>query len=56
MTQIDPAGAGNLPELTRNKANHAPLTPLDFLLRTAQVYPERTAVIHGQQRTTWAET
>ena len=56
MIQIDPAGAGNLPELTRNKANHAPLTPLDFLLRTAQVYPERTAVIHGQQRTTWAET
>jgi fatty-acyl-CoA synthase len=56
MTQINPAGAGDLPGLERTRANHAPLTPLDFLMRTAQVYPDRTAVIHGKQRTTWAET
>lgn len=42
--------------LGRNPANHVPLTPLGFLERTAQVYPDRIAVIHGRQRRTWAET
>ncbi|MDX2313898.1 MAG: acyl-CoA synthetase [Gammaproteobacteria bacterium] len=37
-------------------ANYAPLTPLSFLARTAGVYPERTAVIHGDTHYTWAET
>ena len=41
--------------LPRNEANHAPLTPLSFLERTAQVYPERTAVIHGALRRTWGD-
>ncbi len=41
--------------LARTPANYAPLTPLDFLARTAQVYPDRTAVIHGRQRFTWRE-
>jgi fatty-acyl-CoA synthase len=57
MTQINrPEGGGDRLGLERNAANHAPLTPLDFLARTAQVYPEHTAVIHGAQRFTWAET
>ncbi len=36
-------------------ANHQPLTPLTFLLRSADVYPDRVAVIHGNRRFTWRE-
>ncbi|MGF6971187.1 fatty-acyl-CoA synthase [Paraburkholderia sp. WC7.3g] len=42
--------------LEKNAANHVPLTPLTFLDRTADVYPDRTAIIHGDFRQTWAET
>jgi len=42
-------------DLDQNAANHVPLSPLSFLARTAAVYPDRTAVIDGSQRTTWAE-
>ncbi|MBL8672454.1 MAG: acyl-CoA synthetase, partial [Alphaproteobacteria bacterium] len=42
--------------LDRTAANHAPLTPLGFLERTAAVYPQRTAVIHGRLKRTWGET
>ena len=37
-------------ELPPRAANHAPLTPLSFLRRSAEVYPEKTAVIHGDRR------
>ncbi|MBV9735078.1 MAG: acyl-CoA synthetase [Acidisphaera sp.] len=43
-------------DLPRNAANHVPLSPLSFLARTAAVYPERLAVVHGAHRTTWRET
>ena len=43
-------------DLDRNPANFAALTPLGFIERAASVYPQRTAVIHGQRRFTWAET
>jgi len=42
--------------LEKNPANHVPLTPLTFLDRTADVYPQRTAIIHGEFRQTWATT
>jgi fatty-acyl-CoA synthase len=42
--------------LDRNPANHVPLSPLSFLARAAEVYPQRTAVIHGERRLTWAQT
>ncbi|UEP32820.1 MULTISPECIES: AMP-binding protein [unclassified Burkholderia] len=42
--------------LEKNAANHVPLTPLTFLDRTADVFPNRTAIIHGDFRQTWAET
>jgi fatty-acyl-CoA synthase len=45
-----------LTRLDRNQANYAPLTPMTFLERAAYVYPTRVAVVHGAQRTTWAET
>ena len=42
--------------LERNSANHAPLSPLGFIARTAEVYPERLAVVHGTLRRNWGET
>ena len=42
--------------LDKNPANHAPLTPLGFIERTAAVYPKRVSVIHGARRYTWQET
>ncbi len=42
--------------LAPGAANFAALTPLSFLARTAEVYPQRTAVVHGAARQTWAET
>ena len=43
-----------LQHLDKTAANFQPLTPLTFLERTAGVYPTRTAVIHGNARTTYA--
>jgi len=40
--------------LERNPANYAPLTPISFLERTADVYPTRTAWIHGRHRVSYA--
>ena len=37
-------------DLDRNPANYQPLTPLTFLERSASVYPDHVAVIHGKQR------
>jgi fatty-acyl-CoA synthase len=34
-------------DLDRNAANFQPLTPLTFLTRAAEVYPDVTAIIHG---------
>lgn len=42
--------------LERNAANFLPLTPLRFLDRTANVYPQRLAIVHGRLRQTWAQT
>ncbi len=33
--------------LDRNAANYAPLSPLSFLARAADVFPDQTAIIHG---------
>ncbi|HYG90550.1 MAG TPA: acyl-CoA synthetase [Azospirillum sp.] len=43
-------------DLDQNAANTTPLTPLSFLRRTAAVFPNRTAIVHGSVRRTWAET
>ena len=34
-------------DLERNAANFQPLTPLSFLARAAEVYPDVTAIVHG---------
>ena len=41
--------------LPRNEANFAPLSPLSFIERTAEVYPDRLAVVHGDLRHSWGE-
>jgi len=41
--------------LDKNAANFAALTPVSFLARAAEVYPDRTAVIHGDWTLTWRE-
>jgi len=42
--------------LDQSSANHQALSPLSFIERTAAVYPDRIAIIHGDARRTWAET
>ena len=47
--------------LGKNAANHQPLTPIDFIIRSAQVYPDRTAIIyddleHNNLTQTWQQT
>ena len=42
--------------LERNSANFTPITPLLFLERSAEIYTNRLAVIHGQLRQTWQQT
>lgn len=41
--------------LDRNSANHQALTPLHFLERSASVFPEHTAVIHGSSQLTYKQ-
>src|ERR1700733_212157 len=41
--------------LDRNAANFQPLTPLSFLARAAEVYPDHTAIIHGARSWTYRE-
>ena len=47
--------------LGKNAANHQPLTPIDFIIRSAQVYPNKTAIIyddlaHNKLTQTWQQT
>jgi len=42
--------------LGKNPANFVALSPIGFLLRSAAVYPERTAVIHGTRRYSWRQS
>src|SRR3954470_13906163 len=43
------------PYLARNPANFAALTPLNFLARSAAIYPDKLAVIDGDRRFTYRE-
>ena len=42
--------------LDRNPANFVALTPLSFIERSAAVYPDYPAVVHGAIHRTWAQT
>jgi 3-(methylthio)propionyl---CoA ligase len=54
MTPTD--GTAHDPALAKNRANFAPLTPLTFIAWSADVFPDRPAVIHESRRFTWQET
>ena len=43
-------------DLDKNKANHVPLSPVSFVQRSAEIFGDLPAVIHGQRRYTWAQT
>lgn len=42
--------------LAKNAVNHVALSPLSFIERTAAIYPNYPAVVHGAIRRTWAQT
>ncbi len=42
--------------LERNAANFVALSPVSFVERSAEVFGDLPAVIHGQRRYTWAQT
>ena len=41
--------------LGRNAANYTPLSPVSFLPRAADVYPDKVAVVHGERTFTYRE-
>jgi fatty-acyl-CoA synthase len=43
-------------DLDKTAANHAALTPLQFIERSASVFPDHLALVHGSRRQTWAAT
>ncbi|MDB5375625.1 MAG: acyl-CoA synthetase, partial [Rubritepida sp.] len=47
--------ASDYDALPRTAANHQPLTPLLFLERSAAVFPDHLAVVHGTIRRNYAE-
>ncbi len=40
-------------DLDKNPANYQPLTPISFLERSAAVFPDHVAIIHGPMRRTY---
>ncbi len=42
-------------DLPRRAANFQPLSPLPLLARAAEVFPDHTAIVHGAQRTRYAD-
>ena len=42
-------------DLKQNGANYVPLSPVSFLNRTADIYPDREALIYNELRYTWRE-
>ena len=41
--------------LDKNDANHVPLTPLSFLERAKDVYPDYEAIVYEDRKYTWGE-
>jgi fatty-acyl-CoA synthase len=55
MTNAQIASGPYVHDLDKNAANFVQLSPISFLQRTATVWPERVALIHGPIRRNWAE-
>jgi fatty-acyl-CoA synthase len=43
-------------DLDKNPANYVPLSPVSFVERSAQVFGDLPAVVHGRRRYSWRET
>ena len=41
--------------LDKNRANYVPLTPLSFLERAKEVYPNYEALVYEDQKYTWSD-
>jgi fatty-acyl-CoA synthase len=55
MTGLATSDSYDAPHLRRSAANYAPLSPVSFLARAAAIYPDKTAIIHGSRRISYAE-
>ncbi len=42
--------------LDKNKANYVPLTPLSFITRAKDIYPNYESVVYGNRSYTWLQT
>lgn len=47
---------GEVKGLEKTPANFAPLTPLSYLVRTKDVFPDKISVRYGRRNFTWRET
>jgi len=45
----------SLKESIGHQANYVPLTPLSFLSRSADVYPDKNCLIYGEREYTWSK-
>jgi len=52
-TEVQPGDGEHV--LPQHTANYTPLSPLSFLKRSADVYPDYTALIHGERRTSFGD-
>ncbi len=50
-----PSMYDSLKESIGHQANYVPLTPLSFLSRSADVYPNNKCLIHGDREYSWSE-
>ena len=41
--------------LDKNEANHVPLTPLTFLKRATEIYPNYEAIVYEDRSYTWSK-
>ena len=43
-------------DLGKNRANYIPLTPLTFIERTKDIYPDYESIVYGDRNYTWLQT
>src|SRR5690242_16390385 len=49
-SRIHPCSAGGPFAMKHHKVSRTELTPVSFLVRSAYVFPDKTAVVHGSRR------
>lgn len=43
-------------EFSQNPANHVALSPLSFLQRSAEIFPQRVSLVYNQRQFNWSQT